>query len=188
MFKLTFLFLLCVSFVFAKPIVNTKYKYYDIYPSGTLDMDDILNEEEPLNAYETTRHGKVNWRLSYTYTRFERENYCKVGKVKTFLTITYFLPKIEKKHTISNKTKESFRKYSKHLRKYLNNYNTIALNAAKTLERELVILPKEVNCEKLSKIAKSKAKKIIAKYKKEHKNYAIRTFDGFIEGKEIKKL
>lgn len=183
------LFLFFASiFLEAKPFVLTSYEYYDIYPTNKHKLEESMDKASPLNILGSVRHGTVNWKIKYYYKREKKNGICSISDVKTRVNILYTVPKLAKEHNSLEEIKSVFNRYYVILKNYLNKHKYYAIKAAKQLEQELVKTPVNPDCDILKKDAKKIAKAILKKYKKKHKDYEIRTYEGFLEGVKQEKI
>lgn len=181
LFKLASVLVISSLLVFAKPHIKVKYEFYDIYPTDTKTIEEAMDETTPLIDYRTPVHGVVNWYVTYDYKRVQEENKCKIEDVQTNLVVIYKVPRIATNHKVSKDTKRSFRRYFETLNSNLGRYKNIAKNCAKKIEKELSAIPNKKDCHLITKNAYTKAEAIILSYRAEHKNFALKTFNGYAE-------
>lgn len=175
-------------FLEAKPLVQIDYNYYDIYPTNKHRLEESMDKTSPLASLGSVRHGTVNWKIKYYYKREKKNGICSINEVKTKVKILYTVPKLAKDHNSPKGTRQVFNRYYVILKNYLDKHKEYAVNAANKIEQELVKTPINSNCDILKADAKKIAKAILKKYKKKHKDYEIRTYEGFLEGVKQEKV
>lgn len=184
-----FLISFFISILFSKPLVITNYSYYNIYPTNKHKLEDSMDKTSPLASFGSVRHGTVNWKIKYYYKRERKKGICSISEVKTKVDVLYTVPKIAKKHKSPQGTRRVFNRYYTVLKNYLDKHKDYAIQAASEIEEELLkIKPLNNDCDMIKSDAKKVAKTIINKYKKRHKDYEIRTYEGFLEGVRSEKL
>lgn len=187
--KLIFLLYIISLSLFGKPLVNTNYKYYDIYPTNKHKLEDSMDKTSPISSFGSVRHGTVNWKIRYYYKRQRRLGICSIAEVKTKVDVVYHIPKLAKNYKSPKGTRQVFNRYYIILKDYLKKHSDFAVQAANEIEEELIkIKPLNNDCEIIKTDAKRVAKAIIKKYKKKNKDYEIRTYEGFLEGVRSEKL
>jgi predicted secreted Zn-dependent protease len=183
------LLFLFISFLFAKPLVQERYEFYDIYPTNKHLLEDSMDDFSPIVNFGSIRHGTVHWKIRYRYKRQLKLGVCRIIEVKTLVDVLYSIPKISKDFKISRGMKSAFRRYYDILLVSLKKHRSYAVEASNEIERELLKLKTTRKyCDSLNVEAKTIGSNIIQKYKQKNKNYEIRTYEGFLEGISSEKL
>ncbi len=167
--------LLFPYFIFAKPVINSKIEYYYIYPESKKDLRRALFAKTPIFMDGKKFLGVTRWRIHLDYETFKKNNICTAVNLKTVAKIIIILPKISKEQKVSYNTRSSFRIFYNKVKKHEHKHEYYIIRAAKEIDKKLLRIKPQPNCEKLKKKFDKVLHKVITKYNKKNKLFDKKT-------------
>jgi predicted secreted Zn-dependent protease len=177
--------LLISSIAYAEPTINTRFDFYDIFPSTKNDLGREMENRSPIEEDGITFIGHTDWQVKWNFKWKKKNKMCNITKVRTSLKVTYTMPQIAKDHEVSQSVRQSFADYYNSLLNHEKGHMSSGLYAARDIEKALLSLGSFKSCDTLEETANATGDRIIKKYNKRDIEYDINTNHGETEGVSI---
>jgi predicted secreted Zn-dependent protease len=166
---------------YSYPKVDTIENSYTVEANDKGSLLSAINNASPIRESGEVFHAHTDTYVNWNYWWDKRNNYCKLNRVETTVTITYTLPRLSSK-TKNAEVKRIWNIYYSALIEHEEGHGQIAIDAAQLIERSLRDLPSYSNCDLLSKKANAKAQWILNKFSQKHFDYDNKTNHGKTQG------
>ena len=147
-----------------------------------------MHTRSPVKKNGITFKGHTKWHVKWNFKWKKRNGICKITQVKTHLNVTYTMPRIPINHPVKLNVRTPFNNYYNALMKHEEGHKDSGLYAARDIEKALLKLPTDIDCNRLSNSANQMGHKIIKKYNQRDINYDKKTKHGKLEGVNIKNF
>lgn len=166
---------------YSYPKVDTIENSYTVEANDKGSLFSAINNASPIREGGEVFHAHTDTYVNWNYWWDKRNNYCKLNRVETTVTITYTLPRLSSK-TQDAEVKRIWNKYYPALIEHEEGHGQIAIDAAQVIERGLRNMSSYSSCDLLSKKANAKAQRILDKFSQKHLDYDNKTNHGKTQG------
>ena len=177
------LVLIAFSFpqVFAVTSINIQTTFYNISGTDSKSIQKSLSTYGPTGKDGKRYHALTNWKIDWNYRWISSNTHCQLEKVEVNTDVTYLMPELSSKPSLSKIMHNRWNRYYLALFKHEQQHKDYAVSAAKELDRELNTL-KLQPCAQLEKNISAQAQSILDKYKRLEKGFDRRTEHGIKQG------
>ncbi len=168
----------------AEPKVYETIEEYSVISKSVDNLLSNLNKASPIRQHGSIYHAYTDTYVEWNYKWRNQKGSCKLNRVETTVRITYTLPHLLKTSS-SRQALNIWNSYYPALVLHEKGHGTIAINAAKQIEKTLLGLPIYTNCDSLNREANLKAHDILARFRLKQANYDTRTEHGKTQGANL---
>ncbi len=171
--------------VFAVPIYNEKYSYYNIYGTSEKELRQQMLKLGPLGYGSNNRHydASTTWGVAWNYSfKASKDHLCYITKVKVTLNVTYQYPNWVNEDMAEPRLQKKWDSYLVSLANHEHGHAVNGEGAANEIEQSLLSLSGLESCDSLEEIAEARAYKIIANHNTKDILYDERTAHGVSQG------
>lgn len=169
---------------YSYPKVDTIENSYTVEANDKESLLSAINKASPIRENGEVFHAHTDTYVNWNYWWDKRNNYCKLNRVETTVTITYTLPRLFWK-TQDAQVQKIWNKYYPALYEHEEGHGQIAIDAAEAIERSLMNMPPFSSCDHLSKKANAEAQRILDEFSKKHRHYDNKTNHGETQGADL---
>jgi len=162
---------------------NLRYIHYDVQVRpGPLFPQ--VQAASPIHRDGRTFTGNTNWNVRWHYD-LDRDpaGLCRVSRLRVSLDLEITLPRL---HGASPGQQENFDRYLARLHAHEQTHAAIDTEAAHTVERELLALPPQRDCERLKQQLNGAGHAVLDRYRQKNREFDARTDHGRTEGVVLK--
>ena len=162
---------------------DLRYIYYDVdVRSGPLFPQ--VQAASPIRREGRAFTGNTNWNIRWHYDLDRNPaGLCRVGKLRVTLNLEITLPRLR---GASPGQQENFDRYLARLHAHEQTHAAIDTEAAHTVERELLALPPQRDCEQLKQQLNGAGHAVLDRYRQKNLEFDARTDHGRTEGVVLK--
>lgn len=164
------LLILLPSIASAAPKVISKYKYYDISPSGPDDIWKQISRRSPMrNNVDGNVAATCQWGIKWQSWIKEENTRYKISRAEVTLKVIYTMPRLAQ--GADKKTAAAFKKIYAKIFAHEQGHMQNGLIGAKKVERKLLKLPEKSSLKELKRLSKKTAARIIMQATMADDNY-----------------
>ena len=169
-------------------MVHTQYEYHEVHGSSVKalrrDMSAKAIKGDPDGG---TYDANTAWYDHWNYKTWSTNYDCRIIAVKTSVDVTFKFPKWSPSPNAPLELKNEWNRYMKCLHTHEDGHKAHAVKAAQEIERALMAMGPQVNCDVLNSEANALGKSIIARYNQEDVDYDRQTQHGKTQGAAFPK-
>jgi predicted secreted Zn-dependent protease len=174
------LFVLLACNVQADVQEDIDYDYYRVDHYSGEGLKDAMTEATPYFEDGERMHGNTKWDIRWNF-RYGNNGGgdCRITEVDVDLTIVVGLPQLS---THDRRARERFDRYMVNLNRHEQTHVRIARDGAYQIDRALLSMRAEPNCDQLERRANQTANRLVNDVKRAQRQYDKRTDHGRTEG------
>lgn len=143
---------LCTS-ASAEVIATKGYSYFDIRGKTADELDNQLSTRGPTANGSSARHpGATKIRFGGEATYIQRDGRCRVGSTKVTVHTQIILPRWRSRKGASKQLSMIWDALSSDIKRHEERHAEIARNQARVMERQILALPSQRNCETMQEL------------------------------------
>lgn len=168
---------------FAEISEDFAIRHYDVDARKGRSLNDAVVASSPINATGASGrrfHGYTDWYIKWSWRhRYEADGRCRITSVIVALTGSILLPRLTSGTASQHAT---FDRYLTALREHEEGHRRIAQEAARDIERTLLMLPEYPDCRQLEADAHARARARLDAHVEREKAYDRDTGHGRTQG------
>lgn len=164
------------------PKVNITFKYYEFVSVNTNDIRDEMTKKTPIRYNGQKFVGSAEDQIKYFFYAKQEDGYWYFDRVTTTVDVTFTMPKWTDYRKANRDQQGRWDEYYNSLLAHENGHKDIAIEAAKTIENELLKLKNFPKKDLLESKAKLIAKAILERYRERQRQFDQETGHGVKTG------
>ncbi len=179
------LFWLFVNVVQAKPAIEERFEFYDIYPVSKEDIRSEIKQRTPLINQGSRFDGRTLWQVAWQYYRKKSDDLCHITKNEITLKVLYTMPAIAPEFSVKPKVRDAFDSYYQALLNHEQGHTKIGIQAATAVEQALLNFNGFSHCQALDTAVNKAITAIINSHHRQDEDYDRQTGHGKLQGVSI---
>ena len=165
---------------YVEPQVSQSINYYVFGGSTVAEMNAQLARLGPKTA-EGSFHAFTSWYVKWNYDYERSSGGCRLGPVRTTVTVNYRLPKWSRPRA-PNEIAQKWDAYSIALRAHEDGHRDIGVETGRAVARALAALPRQSTCELIETLADTTGERILQQARVREAAYDRDTGHGATQG------
>ena len=172
-------FLLISSVVLAKPVITTRYEYYDIKGSTKQELRDQLRKVGPHRGGETVAYTEHNGSFNY---QTGGTGACGVVSYQVTMAIVYHMPRWQQATNSSSPLAQEWNKFVQALQIHEDGHAQNARDTAQAMDKAIADVPAFSDCRRTKSAVVAAAQKAISQCDRLDTDYDQKTMHGIKQG------
>lgn len=165
--------------VFAEPVVDERYVYYDVHGDTAEALLQQIEAERGPDGF----HAETNWLVTWRYGWQSTSSECRIVDVQIEVDIEYLMPRWQNREEVFDQALvDTWNRYELALRVHEQGHGDIAIEAGKAVEATLFQMLPRHDCKRLSADADALAMHVIDQHQEQNQDYDDVTDHGATQG------
>jgi len=175
-------FLVMGPIAWAKPVITTRYEYYDIGGSTKQELRDQLRKVGPHRGGETVAYTEQN--ISYNY-QTGGMGACGVVSYQVTMAIVYHMPRWQQAANSSSPLAQEWNKFVQALQIHEDGHAQNARDTAQAVDKAIAAIPAFSDCRRTKSAVVVAAQKAISQCDRLDTEYDQKTMHGIKQGSTL---